>query len=72
FGYLITLFMVWSATGDLKEGALKLMVIRRYNDMLKLDINHELAIRGTSLALGLPEDRVKLWIRQQKGKMKVS
>ncbi len=71
-GYIITLAMVWSATGDLKEGALKLMVIRRYNDMLKLDVSHDLAIRGTSLALGLPEDRVKLWIRQQKGKMKVS
>lgn len=70
-GYLFTLFLVWSATGDLKEGAIKLVVLRRYNDMLKLDVPHKLAIRSVSMALGLPEDRVEQWVREKKGKMQV-
>lgn len=70
-GYGMTAFMVWSATGSLQDGALKLMTIRKYNQILKLDVGHEVAIRGTSMAMGLPEERVKAWVAQQKGKMGV-
>ena len=47
------------------------MCIRKYNQILKLDVGHDVAIRGTSMALGLPEERVKEWVSQQKGKMSV-
>lgn len=70
-GYGMTAFMVWSATGSLQDGALKLMTIRKYNQMLKLDVGHEVAVRGTSMALGLPEERVNMWVAEQKGKMGV-
>ncbi len=70
-GYAITAFMVWSATGSLQDGAIKLMCIRKYNQILKLDVGHEVAVRGTSMALGLPEERVNEWVSQQKGKMGV-
>ncbi|MBX9670185.1 MAG: hypothetical protein K2X93_21470 [Candidatus Obscuribacterales bacterium] len=71
-GYGLTWFLVWSATGDLREGPVKLMCIRKYNEILKLDIGHEAAVRTTAMALGLPEDRVKQWVAKQKGKMKIS
>lgn len=70
-GYLVAGFLVWSATGSLQDGAIKLMCIRKYNQILKLDVGHDVAIRGTSMALGLPEERVKEWVSQQKGKMSV-
>ncbi len=72
FGYGLAYFLVWSATGDLKEGPVKLMCIRKYNDCVKLDVGHELAVRSTSMALGLPEERVRQWVSEKKGKMKVS
>lgn len=68
-GYGITAMMIWSATGSLEDGALKLMTIRKYNSILKLDVGHDVAIRGTSMAMGLPEERVQQWVMQQKGKM---
>jgi len=71
-GYGTAWFLVWSATGDLREGPVKLMCIRKYNDTLKLDVGHEAAVRTTAMALGLPEDRVKQWVAKQKGKMKIS
>lgn len=71
-GYGVAFSMVWSATGDLREGPVKLMVIRKYNDTLKLDVGHDAAVRTTAMALGLPEDRVKQWVAKQKGKMKIS
>lgn len=71
-GYGLATFLVWSATGSLQEGPMKLACIRTYNKILKLDVGHETAIRGTSMALGLPEPRVREWVAQQKGKMKVS
>jgi membrane associated rhomboid family serine protease len=71
-GYGVAFFLVWSATGDLREGPVKLMCIRKYNDTLKLDVGHEAAVRTTAMALGLPEDRVKQWVAKQKGKMRIS
>lgn len=71
-GYGVAYFLVWSATGDLREGPVKLMCIRKYNDTLKLDVGHEAAVRTTAMALGLPEDRVKQWVAKQKGKMRIS
>lgn len=71
-GYGLAYFLVWSATGDLREGPVKLMCIRKYNDTLKLDVGHDAAVRTTAMALGLPEDRVKQWVAKQKGKMKIS
>jgi len=71
-GYGVAFSMVWSATGDLREGPVKLMCIRKYNDTLKLDVGHDAAVRTTAMALGLPEDRVKQWVQKQKGKMRIS
>lgn len=71
-GYGVAFFLVWSATGDLREGPVKLMCIRKYNDTLKLDVGHDAAVRTTAMALGLPEDRVKQWVAKQKGKMRIS
>lgn len=71
-GYVLVSALVWSATGSLKDGPLRLMAVKMYNDILKLDVGHDMAIRGTSMALGLPPERVKEWIGAQKGKMRIS
>lgn len=61
--------MVWNATGSLKDGALRLQTVRMYNDILKLDVGHDTAIKGTKeVALGLPPERVKEWVIAQKAK----
>ncbi len=72
FGYALTWFLVWSATGDFQDGALKLMCIRRYNTVLKLDVGHDAAVKETARSLALPEERVREWVARQKGKMKIS
>ncbi|MBZ0189036.1 MAG: rhomboid family intramembrane serine protease [Candidatus Obscuribacterales bacterium] len=71
-GYGVAAFLVWSATGSLHEGPVKLACIRYYNKILKLDVGHETAVKGTALALGLPEPRVREWVARQKGKIKIS
>jgi len=71
-GYVTVSLMVWSATGSLKDGPMRLITVKMYNDILKLDVGHETAIKGTAHALGLPPERVKEWVMKQKGKMRVS
>lgn len=71
-GYVLVSCLVWSATGSLKDGPMRLMAVKMYNDILKLDVGHDMAIKGTSMALGLPPERVKEWILAQKGKMRIS
>ena len=71
-GYVTVSIMVWSATGSLKDGPMRLITVKMYNDIIKLDVGHETAIKGTAHALGLPPERVKEWVMKQKGKMRVS
>ncbi len=71
-GYGLVSLAVYSATGSLKEGPIKLMAIKRYNELLKLDVSHEEALLGTAFTLGLPQERVKDWVQKQKGKMNFS
>jgi len=49
---------------------LKLEAIKRYNEMLDLDVDSESAIRGTAMAMGLPDDQVRTWISQNKGRLR--
>lgn len=71
-GYVAVSVMVWSATGSLADGPMRLMCVKMYNDILRLDVGHEMAIKGTSMSLGLPPERVREWVAAQKGKMKIS
>lgn len=71
-GYCLVALAVYSATGSLKDGPIKLMAIKRYNELLKLDVSHDEALLGTAFTLGLPLERVKDWVSKQKGKMSFS
>lgn len=71
-GYGLVALAVYSATGSLKDGPIKLMAIKRYQELLKLDVSHEEALLGTAFTLGLPQERVKDWVQKQKGKMSIS
>ena len=71
-GYVAVSVIVWSATGSLKDGPMRLMCVKMYNDILRLDVGQETAVKGTAHALGLPPERVKEWVAKQKGKMQVS
>lgn len=71
-GYVMVTMLVFSATGSLKDGPMRLMAVKMYNDILKLDVGHDMAIRGTSMSLGLPPERVREWVSAQKGKMRIS
>jgi membrane associated rhomboid family serine protease len=71
-GYVAASVMVWSATGSLRDGPMRLITVKMYHDIIKLDVGHDTAIKGTAHALGLPPERVKEWVGKQKGKMRVS
>jgi hypothetical protein len=71
-GYVTVSLIVWSATGSLKDGPMRLITVKMYNDIIKLDVGHETAIKGTAHALGLPPERVKEWVMKQKGTMRIS
>ena len=45
---------------------MRLITVKMYNDIIKLDVGHETAIKGTAHALGLPPERVKEWVGKQK------
>lgn len=70
-GYGIAWALICSITGVIREGPLKLLALRRYRELMRLDIKHEDALKGTSQALGLPYEKVRDWIAKTKNTMHV-
>lgn len=69
-GYFIALAYAKSATHGVGEGSLKMLVLKCYRELAALDVPHEDAIKGTARSLGLPDDKVREWVAQKKGKLR--
>jgi Rhomboid family len=70
-GYALGRGFLASATAHFKEGPLTLAALKRYYELLELDVNHDEAIRGTARTLGLPYEKVREWVAKNKGKLRV-
>jgi hypothetical protein len=71
-GYSVAAFLVARAVETFKDGPMKLEAIRRYNELVDLDVNPEDAIKGAARAMGLPVDQVRLWVSQNKNRLRIS
>jgi membrane associated rhomboid family serine protease len=71
-GYTMASMLLRSAIETFKDGPMKLEAIRRYNELIDLDVKSDDAIKGAARAMGLPTDQVRLWVNQNKGRLRVS
>jgi membrane associated rhomboid family serine protease len=71
-GYGIASYLLASAIETFKDGPMKLEAIRRYNELVDLDVTPEDAIKGSARAMGLPVDQVRLWVTQNKNRLRIS
>ncbi|HEY9682602.1 MAG TPA: rhomboid family intramembrane serine protease [Oculatellaceae cyanobacterium] len=70
-GYAVASMSVASASQALNEGPLAVQALRRYRELLDLDVKHEEALRGTARTLGLSYDKTKELIARNKNKMRI-
>ncbi|PWT95141.1 MAG: hypothetical protein C5B53_11925 [Candidatus Melainabacteria bacterium] len=71
-GYGIASYLLTSAMESFKEGPMKLEAVRRYNELLDLDVTHDDAVKGAARAMGLPVDQVRLWVEKNKNRLRIS
>jgi membrane associated rhomboid family serine protease len=71
-GYGMALMLLNAAVATFKEGPLKLEAIKRYNELVDLDVSPEDAIKGTARAMGLPMEQIRDWINKNKGRLRIS
>jgi hypothetical protein len=70
-GWLMGYMLEQQATAALKISPMTLQAVKRYHELVDLDVGHEEALRGTARTLGLPYDKVKEWVHKNKGSMRI-
>lgn len=70
-GYALGWMLMQQASKGLKESPMTLSAVKRYHELIDLDVCHEDALRGTARTLGLPYDKVKEWVAKNKGSMRI-
>ncbi|HEY9772918.1 MAG TPA: rhomboid family intramembrane serine protease [Planktothrix sp.] len=70
-GWLVGYLLEQQATAGLKESPMTLLAVKRYHELVDLDVAHDDAIKGTARTLGLPYDKVKQWVAKNKGSMRI-
>jgi membrane associated rhomboid family serine protease len=70
-GWLMGYMLEQQATAGLKTSPMTLMAVKRYHELLDLDVSHDDALKGTARTLGLPYDKVKEWVAKNKGSMRI-
>jgi hypothetical protein len=70
-GYGCAQMAVHSAGQAYKEGPMVVAALKRYRELLDLDVKHEEALRGTARTLGLSYEKVRDMIQRNKGKLRV-
>jgi hypothetical protein len=70
-GYGVAQMAVHSAGQAYKEGPMVVAALKRYRELLDLDVKHEEALRGTARTLGLSYEKVRDMIQRNKGKLRV-
>jgi membrane associated rhomboid family serine protease len=71
-GYGMATMLLNAAVQTFKEGPLKLEAIKRYNELVDLDVSPEDAIKGTARAMGLPIEQIRDWVIKNKGRLRIS
>jgi membrane associated rhomboid family serine protease len=71
-GYGIANYLLTSAVESFKDGPMKLEAVRRYNELIDLDVTHDDAVKGAARAMGLPIDQVRLWVDKNKNRLRIS
>jgi transposase-like protein len=49
-----------------------LEAIKRYNELVDLDVSPDDAIKGTARAMGLPNEQIRDWVTKNKGRLRIS
>ena len=70
-GYMIAQMAVNSAQQAFNEGPMALSAIKRYRELLELDVKHDDAVKGTARTLGLSYEKTKELINRNKNKMRI-
>jgi len=70
-GFALGQLFLQSATASFKEGPLTMEALRRYHELIDLDVKHDDALKGTARTLGLPYEKVREWVAKNKGKLRV-
>jgi hypothetical protein len=71
-GFLLASLWVRHTKDLFEDSPLKLAAIRRYKELLALDLTPDEAIQGAAGTLGLPPERIRAWVTQHKGTLPVS
>ncbi len=71
-GYAIANALLQSAVEGFKDGPLKMEALKRYHELVDLDVSQEDAIKGTARAMGLPKEQVRDWVTKNKGRLRIS
>jgi membrane associated rhomboid family serine protease len=72
FGYFFAESLLNAAVAGFKDGPLKLEAIKRYNELVDLDVSPDDAIKGTARAMGLPNEQIRDWVTKNKGRLRIS
>jgi membrane associated rhomboid family serine protease len=71
-GYGMATMLLNAAVQTFKAGPLKLEAIKRYNELIDLDVSPDDAIKGTARAMGLPVEQIRDWVLKNKGRLRIS
>lgn len=69
-GWLIGSFVLGGLRDSFKEHPLKHAALKRYYELLELDVGPETAIKGAARTVGLPDDQVSIWVHEAKGRLR--
>jgi hypothetical protein len=70
-GYAVAAWAVRSAGEAYKQGPMVVSAIKRYHELLDLDVQPDEAVRGTARTLGLSYEKTREIIRRNKGKLRI-
>lgn len=70
-GYVMGWGLQQQANAALQESPMTLAAVKRYHELVDLDVCHDDALKGTARTLGVPYDKVKEWVAKNKGSMRI-
>lgn len=69
-GWCLSSLVLASHQTTYDEHPLMRKAIKHYYELLDLDVNSENAIKGAAKAVGLPDEQVRTWVKQSKGRLR--
>lgn len=69
-GWLCSIIVLRGLNKSFTDHPLKHEAVRKYYELVDLDVDSVNAIKGAARAVGLPDDQVQIWVSQTKGKLR--